>query len=233
MTDGRRGDDSGATPTSAHTRRYVPGLPANRDDGRLYSEVFPRNAPPLVAALTPYLYGRRGRVLEIGSGTGQHAAAFDLAFPGISWWASDPEPAHRDSASAWRSQLGLPPRPALDIDAAGAWAAALTEIGPFEAVYSANVIHISPVSVMEGIVREASHILAPCGLLIFYGPFTEGGKHNSDGNAVFDKRLRADDPEWGLRDLHDLRDRAQGHGLQFVGLQAMPANNRLVIYRKP
>ncbi|MGR3322744.1 MAG: DUF938 domain-containing protein [Pseudooceanicola sp.] len=220
------------TPTSAHAAGYSPDRHALHGDARLSSPVFPRNSPPLIAALTPWLGARRGAVLEIGCGTGQHAAAFELAWPGIDWIATDPSPDHRASADAWRAHLRLPDRPALDIDAAADWAADLSGPARFEAVFSSNVIHIAPPAVMAGILRGAGRVLDPGGLMIFYGPFMENGQHNSPGNKTFDAGLKADNPEWGLRDLTDLRADAQAEGLEIAAMLSMPANNRLVIFRK-
>lgn len=202
-------------------------------DARLDAPTFHRNAPPIIAELSHILAGRSGPVLEIGAGTGQHAAAFALAFPRLDWWPSDPDPAHRASIDAWAEASRLPPR-ALDVDAAGDWPAApeVAALGPLAAVYSANVIHIAPWAVAEGILRGAARALAPCGLMIFYGPFMEAGRHTGAGNAAFDADLKRRNPAWGLRDLDTLRALASEAGLTFDRLIAMPANNRLFVLRR-
>lgn len=223
-----------AEPSSGHTARFRPGDVASAPDGRLYSEVFLRNAPPLIAALAPWLAARTGPVLEIGCGTGQHAAAFALAFPGLDWWPSDLDEMHRASAAAWAAHLRAPGRPPHDLDASTDWAdsAAIAALGPLSAVYAGNVTHIAPFAVTQGIVAGAGRTLAPGGLLIFYGPFVVAGKTIGAGNAAFDAQLRAADPEWGLRDTAAIEALAEGAGLAPAALIAMPANNRLVIFRK-
>ncbi len=219
-------------PTSRHVAKMRTKV-AEGDD-RLTAATYYRNCPPIIAELSPWLRGRTGKVLEIGAGSGQHAAAFALAFPGLEWYPSDPDECHRASVTAWAREWRAPERDVLDIDAAFDWAsdAAVRGLGPLSVVYSGNVIHISPPTVMAGIIRGAGATLAPAGLLIFYGPFAEHGVHTGSGNATFDERLRADNPDWGLRDITELDRLADQQGLARVGLIAMPANNRLVIYRR-
>lgn len=201
-------------------------------DGRLRSDVFSRNNPPIVAALTPWLASRTGPVLEVGAGTGQHSGAFALAFSGLEWWASDPDAGHRVSIAAWRRHLRLDPREPLNIDAASDWAAAVADVGSLAAVVSINVIHISPYVVAKGIITGAGRTLSPGGLLIFYGPFMVNGRFIGEGNETFDAGLRAENPAWGLRDTVEIEELAGAAGLEFAALQAMPANNSLLILRK-
>jgi len=223
-----------ADPSSGHTARYRPGDVASAPDGRLFSDVFLRNAPPLIAALTPWLSGRSGPALEIGCGTGQHAAAYALAFPAVDWWPSDLDEWHRASAAAWAAHLRAPERPPLTLDASTDWAARddIAALGLLSAVYAGNVTHIAPFTVTEGIVAGAGRALAPGGLLIFYGPFVVAGKMVGPGNAAFDARLRTSDPAWGLRDTGMIEALAEAAGLSPAALVAMPANNRLLIFRK-
>jgi len=220
-------------PVSSDGKRLYPHQGDAARDARLASPSFQRNAPPILAELAPILTGRTGPALEIGAGTGQHAASFALAFPGLDWWPSDPDADHRASIDAWAAAHNLPPR-ALDLDAAGDWLAQpeVAALGALSLVYSGNVIHISPWTVAEGILRGAGQALAPNGLLIFYGPFTEGGRHTGDGNAAFDADLKRRNPDWGIRDVETLRDLGQKHGLIFDRLIAMPANNRLLVLRR-
>ncbi len=223
-----------AAPTTPHTARYRGRVSDDPADARLHSPVVLRNSPPLLVALSPWFAGRSGPVLEIGSGTGQHAAAFRLGFPGLDWIASDPDAGHRASVAAWAAEAGLAERPVLDIDAATDWAG-MPEVaaqGQLTAVISMNVIHIAPIAVAEGIVRGAGRALAPQGLLVFYGPFREHGVHTGDGNRRFDEGLRTENPAWGLRDVADIADMAKAAGLSPAALIAMPANNRLLIFRR-
>ncbi|MCG6904839.1 MAG: class I SAM-dependent methyltransferase [Rhodobacter sp.] len=223
-----------AAPTSTHVAKYHAGNVPAAADGRLFSDVFLRNSPPLIAALAPLLAGRCGTVLEIGAGTGQHAGACALAFPSLTWQASDPDATHRASVSAWAAHLRLASPPPIALDAASDWATLpeITGIAPLTAVVAMNVIHIAPFAVAEGIVAGAGKSLAQGGLLIFYGPFKVHGAHIGDGNAGFDAGLRADNTEWGLRDVAEIEALARPAGLEFAALQAMPANNRLFVLRK-
>ncbi|WP_102109227.1 DUF938 domain-containing protein [Oceaniglobus roseus] len=221
-------------PTSGHTARYSPANVESAPDGRLFSRVVARNSPPVIAALAPWLASASGTALEIGSGTGQHAANFALAIPRLAWQASDPDAGHRASAAAWAAHLGLSLPAPLDLDAAADWAAApeVTALGPLAAVIAMNVIHIAPVAVLHGILAGAGKALAPGGLLILYGPMTEPGVQTGPGNAAFDANLRAENADWGLRDTAEIREKAAPHGLDFAALIAMPANNRLLILRR-
>lgn len=220
------------SPTTTHKARFRQD--AGAGDGRLDSPTFHRNAPPLIAELGHWLGQRPGSVLEIGSGTGQHVAAFALAFRHITWHASEPDELHRNSIRAWAEHLGAPVHGPLALDAASDWAAlpGVAAIAPLDAVYSMNVIHIAPSQVLQGIVGGAARVLSPGGLLIFYGPFIENGAHTGPGNAAFDAGLRAENPDWGLRDIADIDRLGESSGLGRAALITMPANNRLLIYRK-
>lgn len=224
-----------ATPSSPHSRVYRTGPAEGPADGRLISPVFLRNSPPLIATLARLLGDRSGPVLEIGAGTGQHAAAFALAFPELIWRASDPDPLHRASITAWARELRAPEHPPLDLDAVGDWAdrPEVTSLGPLTAVVSINVIHIAPIAVAQGILRGAGGALAPGGLVVFYGPFREDGAHTGPGNATFDARLRAEDPAWGVRDTGEITRFAATEGLVPHTLIPMPADNRLLVFARP
>ncbi|MEM0946811.1 MAG: DUF938 domain-containing protein [Pseudomonadota bacterium] len=188
----------------------------------------------MVARLAPLLLDQSGPVLEIGAGTGQHAAAFALAFPNLDWWPSDPEPQHRASILAWQSALRAPRRAPLTVDAAADWAAmdTVTRLGPLTAVLTMNVIHIAPFSVAEGLFRGAAQCLAPNGLLLFYGPFHEGGQPTGPGNASFDRELRSRNPVWGIRDIAELATTARSFGFAEPEVVEMPSDNRLLIFRR-
>ena len=218
-----------AAPTSPHMARYRTGPPDDTGDGRLHSPVFLRNAPPLIATFADLFRDRTGPVLEIGAGTGQHASAFALAFPDLDWWPSDPDPLHRASIAAWATFLRAPERAPFAIDASTDWAAEIAHLGPLTAVISLNVIHISPIAVLHGILDGAAQALGPDGFLAFYGPFTEDGAHTGPGNATFDANLRAENPEWGIRDISDIAQAGADLGFGPHSIRPMPANNRLLI----
>lgn len=182
----------------------------------------------------PWLSNRTGSVLEIGAGTGQHAAAFSLAFPELDWWASDLDAKNLTSIAAWQKELRAPGLGPLPVDAATNWAEtpAIVALGPLSIVLSMNVVHISPINVARGIVVGAGQSLIPGGLLIFYGPFLENGQHTGPGNIAFDESLRAKNPEWGIRDIAEITNLAEPAGLGFSAMIHMPANNRLLIFVK-
>ncbi len=219
-------------PTSRHMGCYRQD--AGTNDGRLIAPTFLRNAPTMIAELAPWFLTRSGPVLEIGAGTGQHAAAFALAFRGLSWHPSDPDTAHRLSIGAWARELGAKIGTPLNIDAASNWALSkdISALGALTAVLSINVIHISPPTVLHGIVSGAARVLRDGGLLIFYGPFKEFGQHTGPGNEAFDRGLRADNANWGLRDVADIDAMCVQGQLKRAALITMPANNRLLIYKK-
>lgn len=187
-----------------------------------------RNREPILAALRGLLPAT-ARVLEIGSGTGEHAAFFCDAMPAWTWQPTDASPtalasieAHRRTADA--SGL-LPPR-ALDARTTD-WPA-----GPFDAVFSANVIHIAPWTVCLGLLDGAGRVLGADGLLVLYGPFRFDGAFLADSNAAFDARLRAEDPEWGVRDVAELTREARARGFAEPERIALPANNHLLAFRR-
>lgn len=209
--------------------RCAPGLTSGHDDGRLLAPAAQRNEQPIIDALSPMLAGRSGLMLEIGSGTGQHATAWARAFPNLDWQPSDPFDSHLDSCRAWMAHAGLPNlRAPVWLDAAEPW----LDLGPLAGVISVNVVHISPWVVTKGIIQGASDAVQPGGLVIFYGPFKEDGQHTGDGNARFDESLRAQDPAWGIRDIGDVVELAHGSRLGGPDVTVMPANNRLLTFRK-
>ena len=204
-------------------------------DGRLDAAAFHRNHAPIWAVLQKFLAGKSGDVLEAGSGTGQHVVHFAKHTPGITWWPSDLNERHLKSIEAWRAHAALPNiRPPLRIDLTDpAWCPALHDgSGPSEllAVFCANVIHIAPWRVAEGLFAGAGRYLRADGRLFLYGPFKREGKHTAMSNAVFDTSLREQDPEWGVRDIADLEKLAETVGLALVEAVPMPANNMILVF---
>lgn len=187
-----------------------------------------RNRGPILEALRPWL-PEEALVLEAGCGSGQHGLFFAEALPGLRWLPCDLSEEAVASAAAWREQSGLPnllPPQRLDASSED-WP--LDEV---DVIYSANVVHISPVAVMHGIVREAGRRLRPEGLLVLYGPYLVDGKPTTESNAAFDRSLQGRNPSWGLRDLDDLSERAVDAGLVREAVIEMPANNLLLIFRR-
>lgn len=212
-------------PTTANLPGVDPGA-----DGRLHAASAERNRAPIAEALRPRLAGRRGRVLEIGSGTGQHAVHLAAAFPDLDWQPSDAVPEHLASIRAWAAEAALPNLAApLMLDALQPWPVA----GPLAAVLAINVIHIAPWRVAEAIVAGAGRLTGPGGLLILYGPYTLEGRHNAESNAAFDASLRARNPDWGVRDVGAVAALAAAAGFGAPALSELPANNRLLAFEKP
>ena len=204
-------------------------------DGRLDAAAFHRNHAPIWAVLQPFLAGKSGDALEAGSGTGQHVVHFAKHTPDITWWPSDLNERHLKSIEAWRAHAALPNiRAPLRIDLTDpAWCAAMYDgSGPTEllAVFCANVIHIAPWRVAEGLFAGAGRYLRADGRLFLYGPFKREGKHTAMSNAVFDTSLRQQDAEWGVRDVADLEKLAARAGLALVETVPMPANNFILAF---
>jgi hypothetical protein len=203
-------------------------------DGRLDAPAFHRNHQAIRAVLQRYLAGRSGDVVEAGSGTGQHVVDFARHFPDIVWWPSDLNEAHLKSIAAWRAYAGLPNiRPPLRIDLSDpAWCAEVHDgsVPPLLAVFCANVIHIAPWRVAEGLFAGAARYLDTDGRLFLYGPFKRDGKHTALSNAVFDTSLRHSDAEWGVREIEDLEKLAASVGLVLVEVAEMPANNLVLVF---
>ena len=187
-----------------------------------------RNREPILRVLRNYL-PRPALVLEITSGTGEHAVWFSSALPELTWQPTDHEKEALSSIKAWRDREGPPNLlPPLWLDAAtDTW-----PVAQADAVVAINMVHIAPWSATQGLIAGAARVLTQGGLLFLYGPFREGGVHTSAGNAAFDADLRARDPSWGIRDLDEITALAGQHGLTEPERIAMPANNLSVVFRR-
>ncbi|KAA0683060.1 DUF938 domain-containing protein [Roseomonas genomospecies 6] len=200
--------------------------PLHPEDSRRHAPATERNRAPILEVLRRTL-PPQGLVLEVASGTGQHAAAFAGALPGVIWQPSDPDPALRDSIRAWAAAATLPNlREPLDLDAASAgW-----PIRSADAVVCINMIHIAPWQAALGLFAGAERLLPAGGPLLLYGPFRRGGRHTAPSNAAFDADLKARNPAWGVRDLDAVERAAAGFTLAEVA--EMPANNLTVVLRR-
>ena len=186
-----------------------------------------RNREPIRDVLARVLPGA-GTVLEIASGTGEHAVAFAQAFPALTWLPSDADPAALASIAAWRAEAGLPNLAApIELDATGAWPALASA-----AIVCINMVHISPWPATEALFANAGRVLATGGVVYLYGPYRFSGAFTSESNAAFDRSLRARDPRWGVRDVDELVTTAHASGLALVETIAMPANNHSLIFRR-
>jgi hypothetical protein len=207
-------------------------------DGRLDAPAFHRNHQAISAVLQLYLAGKSGDMVEAGSGTGQHVAEFARQFPEITWWPGDLNEQHLKSIAAWRAHTGLANiRPPFRIDLSDpAWCPQMHDgsgPGPLLAVFCANVIHIAPWRVAEGLFAGAGRYLRQDGRLFLYGPFKRDGKHTAISNAVFDSSLRERDAEWGVRDIADLKTLGASAGLNLAETFEMPANNLVLVFERP
>ncbi|THD66958.1 MAG: DUF938 domain-containing protein [Bradyrhizobium sp.] len=206
-------------------------------DGRLDAAAFHRNHQAISAVLQRFVAGKSGDVVEAGSGTGQHVVEFARLHPGITWWPSDLNAQHLKSIDAWRAHAGLANiRPPLRIDLSDpAWCPRMHDgsgPGKLLAVFCANVIHIAPWRVAEGLFAGAGRYLQADGRLFLYGPFKRGGKHTAVSDAVFDSSLRESDAEWGVRDIDDLKRLGEGVGLNLMELVDLPANNLILVFER-
>lgn len=185
-----------------------------------------RNQDVILAVLREQLASCRD-VLEIGSGTGQHAVHFARALPHLVWQTSD-VPAHLDGIRAWLAEAALPNTPpplSFDINAAA-------PPGDFDAVFSANTLHIMGWPEVQRLFAALPALLRPQARLIVYGPFNYGGQFTSASNAAFDASLRAAQPQRGIRDFEAVDALAQAAGLALVDDRAMPANNRCITWQR-
>jgi len=193
-------------------------------DPKQHAPAAARNRAPIREVLARVLPAR-GTVLEIASGSGEHAVAFAAAFPDLAWQPSDPSSAARASIAAWRAEAQLANlRAPIELDAsAAAW-----PIDAADAIVCINMIHIAPWQAALGLLAGAARVLPPGGLLYLYGPYRHAGEI-APSNAAFDDSLRARDPRWGVRDVDDLV--AAARGLTLHETIAMPANNHSLVFR--
>ena len=206
-------------------------------DGRLDAPAFHRNHEAIWSVLAHFLHGRSGDVLELGSGTGQHVVAFAGRAPDIVWWPSDNDVRYLASIAAWGGHAKLSNlRPPARVDLSDPdWQLDLGGLAPparFLAVLCANVIHIAPWRVAQGLFAGAGRLLQPDGRLFLYGPFMRDGAHTAPSNAAFDASLRAQDPAWGVRDLAAVSALADLNGLVLSKIVEMPANNLTLVFAR-
>jgi hypothetical protein len=171
----------------------------------------------------------RGLVLEVASGTGEHALHFARAFPKLLWQPSDPDPPSLRSIESWRqsaSLFNLLSPIALDARAAE-W-----PIAAADAIVAINMVHISPWAATEGLLRGAGLLLPAGGPLYLYGPYRQGNVPTALSNEAFDASLKARDPAWGLRFVDEVAAAAAPHGLRLERIESMPANNLSLVMRK-
>lgn len=198
----------------------------------LTSPAADRNRGPIADVLERVL-PLDGLVLEIASGSGQHAEHFAARFPNLVVQPSDPTEEARASVAARRDALGARNlRAPLAIDVLDpTWPTALAG-EPVAAIVCINMIHIAPPEATDGLFRGAAELLAPGAPLVLYGPFRFSGRFHADSNEAFDADLRRRDPRWGVRDVDDVTAIADAAGFDRHDIVAMPANNHVVVFRR-
>ncbi|GMM93163.1 DUF938 domain-containing protein [Qipengyuania sp. MTN3-11] len=187
-----------------------------------------RNSQPIAEVLAREL-PETGTVLEVASGSGQHAVFFARTFPHLDWQPSDVDADALASIDAYASETGLANlRPAAVFDATGPDA----PLDRAAAILCINMVHISPWSATEGLFGHAARILPTDGPLILYGPYLEGDVDTTESNLAFDESLKSRDPAWGLRRSEAIDELARSRGFKRTARYAMPANNIILVYRR-
>jgi len=196
-------------------------------DVRLYAPATQRNRVPILEVLERVL-PPSGTVLEVASGSGEHAVWFAQHLRPLIWQPSDPDPACRRSIAAYAAAAGCATlEPPLDLDVtAAAW-----PLERAEAIVCINLVHIVPWSAAEGLFAGAGRLLPPAGVLYLYGPFLRADTETAPSNLAFDRDLRARDAAWGLRDVADVTALGEAQGLRLDEVVEMPANNLSLVFR--
>ena len=195
------------------------------------SEAAERNKAPILEIIAKEFAHTR-RVLEIGSGTGQHALYFAARLPHLTWQPSDTGEYLPELRERIRQEGGTNLRDVIELDVrANPWPIEAAG-GPTDAVFSANTLHIMSWSSVQDFFRGVGRVLGDPGVLCVYGPFRYGGRYTSESNAAFDNYLRGRDPESGIRDFEALDDLARQEGLALAADHAMPANNQLLVWKR-
>jgi SAM-dependent methyltransferase len=197
-------------------------------DGRQVAPAAERNKGPILEILRRVLPAR-GRVLEIGSGTGQHVVHFAKGLPQLSWQPTDPDPDYRRSIAQWsRFEKTANVLPPLELDVCRLpW-----PVAAVDAIVCINMIHVAPWAATQALIAGARDALLSEGVLFLYGPFRRGGRHTAPSNEAFDADLRAHDPAWGLRDIEEVEKVGNRAGFALVETVGMPANNFSLVFRK-
>ena len=197
-------------------RQYAPATQRNRDS------IF----ETLVSVLPP-----KGNILEIASGTGEHAVYFASKLKNYQWIPSEPDAMRQKSIDAWRKFCSSPNcQPSVNINVLNsAWT---EELKNLEIIAIVNMIHISPWEACLGLIEGAGNLLPSGGILYLYGPYKQGGKHTAPSNELFDESLFVQNKAWGVRNLEDVIEVSQQRGLKFIKTVNMPANNLSIIFQK-
>lgn len=219
------------------TLDYARDVAPAHEDGRLDAPAFHRNKDAIASVLVGAGEDRPTDLLEVGCGTGQHAAYIARMWPEVTWWPTDLIETHLVSTDAWvKASRAVNVRPAAHLDiCAEAWTAGTTVSGlpeAFDIIFAANMIHIAPWQATLDLFAGADPRLRQRGAVIIYGPFKRNGQHNAESNERFDESLKARNPDWGVRDLVEVEQVAAQHGLFLREDIAMPANNTCLVFRR-
>ena len=203
-------------------------------DQRLFFPATERNRRP-IGDLLSQLLPAAGAVLELASGSGEHAVCFQQRFTNLLWQASDPDPDHRASIDAWIRYQGLsdvmPAALNLDVEERP-WPLPQTIGASLNAVVCINLLHISPANCTNAVLEESAVLLPSGAPLIIYGPFMRNGAHTSASNAAFDRSLRERNNQWGLREVSLITSLAASAGFKIDDMVPMPANNLTLVLRR-
>lgn len=191
-----------------------------------YAPACDQNRDPILTVLRHH-FADRNQVLEIGGGTGQHAVYFATTLPHLNWQTSD-RAENLSGIQLWLNEAALPNTPApLELDVNGAWPR-----HRFDAVFSANSLHIMSRSEVEALFMGLANVMAANVKLAIYGPFNYAGHYTSESNAAFDRWLKTQAPHMGIRDFEAVDDLARTIGLRVLDDRAMPANNRCIVWQR-
>lgn len=201
------------------------------DSAKRYAPATLRNRDPIRIVLQEVLPAQ-GRVLEVGSGSGEHAVFFAASFPGVTWQPTDVDPECCASIAAWAAEAGLPNlRPPWHLDVCAVPSPAVVGQA-FDAIVCINMIHIAPWEACKGLMACAARALRADGVLYLYGPFMIGCRHIAPSNAIFHESLKAMDPRFGVRDLARVSEEAALNGLVLERQIQMPSNNLSLVLRR-
>jgi cyclopropane fatty-acyl-phospholipid synthase-like methyltransferase len=196
-------------------------------DRKIVSPSVARNRQPILAVMRR-LFAQPAKVLEIASGSGEHALFIGRAMPGLTWQPSDPDPEARASIADWTEGLAnVPPPLAIDVQSED-WGVE----GSFDAIVAINMIHIAPWQAALGLFEGAARLLRTGGIVFLYGPYKRDGRHTAPSNAAFDGWLKARDPSYGVRDLEEVVRVGECNGFALREIVEMPANNLSLVFAK-
>ncbi|WP_150295544.1 DUF938 domain-containing protein [Sphingobium estronivorans] len=211
------------------TERPEPWEPGSGpvDAGKRHAPATERNRDAILAVLREAL-PPSGLMLEVASGSGEHAIHFAAAFPDLDWQPSDPDPVALASIAAWRDEAGLANlRPPIRLDAAAPW-----PVTRADAILCINMVHISSWNATVGLFTQSAKLLQKGAPLILYGPYFRNDHPTAPSNLAFDESLRSRNAEWGVRWLEDVTELAEAEGFVVTAVHEMPANNLTVVYRR-